>query len=54
MEILRNLVKQIRQSLAGVKMALQDTDTRQRRRPEREVEWNGEMIGDLKRRSSDA
>jgi hypothetical protein len=29
-------------------------EIRERRRPTPEIEWNGEMIGDLRRRSSDA
>jgi hypothetical protein len=50
MEVLRNFVKQIGRWVMRFRVALDESDARERLRPEREVEWNGEMIGDMKRR----
>jgi len=40
--------------IARYKVALDSADARDRRRSTIEIEWNGEMIGDLRRQSRDA
>jgi hypothetical protein len=53
MRLVRNLIEHLQRWMARYKVAL-DYDARDRRRPTPEREWNGGMIGDLRRRSSDA
>jgi hypothetical protein len=49
MRLVRSLIERLQRWIA----ALNYTDTRGRRRPPREFEWNDQMIGDLRRRSLD-
>ena len=49
----RNKQNSYRDRIARYKAALDYAEIRERRRPTPELEWNGEMIGDLRRRSSD-
>jgi hypothetical protein len=54
MRLVRSLIEHLRRWIARYKAALDYADARERRQPTREIEWNGEMIGDLRRRSFDA
>jgi hypothetical protein len=53
MGLIGNLTNRLNRWIAMYKMAL-NYDARERRQPSAEIEWNGQMIGDLRRRSSDA
>jgi len=53
-DFVRTLIEQLKHWIARYKVALDYADAKERRRPTSEIEWNGEMIGDLGRRSSDA
>ena len=54
MRLIGSLIEQLKHWIARYKVALDYADAKERRRPTSEIEWNGEMIGDLRRRSSDA
>ena len=54
MRLIGSLIEQLKHWIARYKVALDYADAKDRRRPTIEIEWNGEMIGDLRRRSSDA
>ena len=54
MRLIESLVLYLQRWIARYRVALDYADARDRRRPTSEIEWNGEMIGDLRRRSSDA
>jgi hypothetical protein len=54
MRLIGSLIERFNRWLARYKAALDYADARDRRRPTPEIEWNGAMIGDLRRRSSDA
>jgi hypothetical protein len=54
MKLIGTLVLYLQRWIARYRAALDYADARDRQRPAREIEWNGEMIGDLRRRSSDA
>jgi hypothetical protein len=54
MRFIRILGEHLHRWIVRYKAALDYADARDRRRPTDEIEWNGEMIGDLRRRSSDA
>ena len=49
-----SLLERLQRWIARYKVALDYADARDQRRPAPEIEWNGEMIGELRRRSSDA
>ena len=53
MKLIGNLIERLNRWIAMYKMAL-GYEARERRRPSAEIKWNGQMIGDLRRRSSDA
>ena len=53
MRVIANLIKRLQRWIAQYKAALDYADAKARRRPTNEIEWNGEMIGELRRRSSD-
>jgi hypothetical protein len=54
MEIFGSLLKQLKRWIVRFKVALDYADANDQRRPTSKKEWNGAMIGDLRRRSSDA
>jgi hypothetical protein len=54
MRLVRSLIEHLQRWIARYKVALDCADARDWRRQRPEIEWNGEMIGDLRRRSSDA
>ena len=54
MEVIRRFVAQLQRWFARYRAELEYAEARDRRRPAIEIEWNGAMIGDLRRRSSDA
>jgi hypothetical protein len=54
MRRIESLIEQLQRWISQYKVALNYSDTRDRRQPTREIEWNGKMIGELRRRSSDA
>ena len=51
---LRSLIEHLQRWIGRYKAAWDYADAREQRRPISEIEWNGEMIGGLRRRSSDA
>ena len=51
MRLTESLVLYLQRWIARYRVALDYAATRERQRPAREIEWNGEMIGDLRRRS---
>jgi hypothetical protein len=53
MRLVRSLIEHLRRWIVRYRVALDYGDAREQRRPLPEIEWNGEMIGDLRRRSSD-
>ena len=54
MRRIESLIGQLQRWISRYKVALNYSDTRDRRQPTGEIEWNGKMIGELRRRSSDA
>jgi len=54
MRLIGSLIEHLHRWMARYKVALDYAEARDSRRPTPEIEWNGEMIGDLRRRSSDA
>jgi hypothetical protein len=54
MRLIGSLIEHLTLWIARYKVALDYAEAKERRRPTAEIEWNGEMIGDLRRRSSDA
>jgi hypothetical protein len=54
MRLIQNLVDRLQRLIMRYKVTLDYADARARRGPTHEIEWNGAMIGDLRRRSSDA
>jgi hypothetical protein len=54
MKLIGSLIEHLQRWIARYGAALDYAEIRERRRPTPEIEWNGEMIGDLRRRSSDA
>jgi hypothetical protein len=52
MRLIGNLTERLNWWIAMYKMAL-NYEARERRRPSADITWNGQMIGDLRRRSSD-
>jgi hypothetical protein len=54
MEVIGSLIERVQQWFARYRAELVYAEARDRRRPITEMEWNGAMIGDLKRRSLDA
>jgi hypothetical protein len=53
MRLIVSLIEHLQRWIARYKVALDYPNARDRRRPTSEIEWNGEMIGELRRRSSD-
>jgi hypothetical protein len=54
MRLIVGLIQHLRRWIARYNVALNYADDRERRSPASEIEWNGAMIEDLKRRSADA
>jgi hypothetical protein len=54
MEVIGSLIEHLQRWFARYKTELAYADARERRKPTTEIEWNGAMVGDLRRRSSDA
>jgi hypothetical protein len=55
MEVIRSLIKHLQRWFARYKTELAFAEARQPRQPIlAEIEWNGAMIGELRRRSLDA
>jgi hypothetical protein len=54
MRLIGSLIEHLQRWIARYKAALDYAEIRERRRLTPEIEWNGEMVGDLRRRSSDA
>jgi hypothetical protein len=54
MRLVRSLIEHLQRWIVRYRVALDYGDAREQRRPTPEIEWNGEMVGDLRRRSSDA
>jgi hypothetical protein len=54
MEVIGSLIERLQRWFARYKSELVHAEARDRRRPIAEIEWNGAMIGDLRRRSFDA
>jgi hypothetical protein len=54
MRLIGSLIEHLQRWIARYKVALDYADARDRRRPTNGIEWNGEMIGELRRRSLDA
>jgi hypothetical protein len=54
MRRIKSLIERLQRWISRYKVALNYSDTRDRRLPTGEIEWNGEMIGELRRRSLDA
>jgi hypothetical protein len=54
MRLIGSLIGRLQGRIARYKPGLDYADAKERRRPTPEIEWNGEMIGELGRRSSDA
>jgi hypothetical protein len=52
MRLIPNLLDRLQRLIARYKVTLDYA--RERRGPTREIEWNGAMVGELRRRSSDA
>jgi hypothetical protein len=51
--LVRRLIRYLQRWIARYRAALDYLDARDRRRLAPETEWNGGMIGDLRRRSLD-
>jgi hypothetical protein len=54
MRLIGSLIDRLQRWIARYKVTLDYAHARARREPPHEIEWNGAMIGDLRRRSSDA
>jgi hypothetical protein len=54
MRLIGRLIEHLQRRIARYKVALDSADARDRRRSTIEIEWNREMIGDLRRQSRDA
>ena len=54
MRLIGSLIEHLQRWIARYEVALDYAEAKDRRRPTPEIEWNGEMVGDLRRRSSDA
>jgi hypothetical protein len=54
MEIIGSLIERVQRWFARYRAELIHAEAGDRRRPIAEMEWNGAMIGDLRRRSLDA
>ena len=54
MRLIGSLIEQLKHWIARYKVVLDYADAKEGRRPAPEIEWNGAMIGDMRRRSSDA
>ena len=54
MRLIGSLIEHLQRWIARYEVALDYAEAKDRRRPTLEIEWNGEMVGDLRRRSSDA
>jgi hypothetical protein len=53
MEIIGSLIEHLQRWFARYRAEVTRAEARDRRRPAIEMEWNGAMVGDLRRRSSD-
>ena len=53
MRRIESLIERLQRWISRYKVAL-NYAARDRRQPTGEIEWNGKMIGELRRRSSDA
>jgi hypothetical protein len=49
MRLIGRLIEHLQRRIARYKVALDSADARDRRRSTIEIEWNREMIGDLRR-----
>jgi hypothetical protein len=54
MKLIGSLIEHLQRWIARYKVALDYADAKDQRRPTSEIEWNGAMVGDLRRRSFDA
>jgi hypothetical protein len=54
MRLIGSLIEHLQRWIARYKAALDYADSFDRHQSRPEIEWNGEMVGDLRRRSSDA
>jgi hypothetical protein len=54
MRLIGSLIERLNRWAARYKAALDYAAARDRRKPTSEIEWKGEMIGELRRRSPDA
>jgi hypothetical protein len=54
MRLIENLIDRLQRLIMRYKVTLDYGHDRERRGLAHEIEWNGAMIGDLRRRSSDA
>jgi hypothetical protein len=54
MKVIGSLIERLQRWFARYRAQLVYAEARDRRRPIAEMEWNGAMIGDLRRRSLDA
>jgi hypothetical protein len=54
MGLVGSLIERLQRWIARYRVALNYADAKDRRRLTPEIEWNGEVIGELRRRSSDA
>ena len=54
MRLIGSLTLYLQRWIARYRVALDYAGARDRQRPAREIEWNGELMGELRRRSSDA
>ena len=53
MKLIASLIEHLQRWIARDKLVSDYADARERDRPTPEIEWNGAMIGDLRRRSLD-
>jgi hypothetical protein len=54
MSLIGSLIERLKRWIARYKVALEYADVKNRQRPTPQLKWNGEMIGDFRRQSSDA
>ena len=54
MRLIESLIDRLQRWIARYRVALNYDGARDRRRPAPEIEWNGAMISDVRRRSFDA
>lgn len=54
MRLIESLIERLQRWITRYKVVLDYADTREQRSPTPEIEWNGAMIGDMRRRSLDA